>query len=167
MRFASLPTRALLLSVAAFCVGCGEDNTPKTEQASVSGSVTVDGTPITLDSTVTFISENEGANAGGMIDALGNYNIKAGVPKIGIPVGRYKVMIRPPTPVTQTAAVGSDDYKKMMAQPVGAKAAGKGADAGKEIPMEFQSLSTTPIVLELQPGPNKLDFDLAKLSKKK
>ena len=151
--------------------GCGEKG-PTTQQATVSGSVTIDGKPIELDSTVTFFSDNEGANAGGVIDSMGNYNIKAGDPRIGIPVGRYKVSIRPPSPVTSTmgnVTAESPDYMKMMGKPATpARANSKGtAVAASKIPEEFQALGTTPIVLELQPGPNKLDFELTKLAKKK
>lgn len=156
--------------------GCGEKG-PTTPQATVSGSVTIDGKPIEVDSTVTFFSENEGANAGGVIDSMGNYNIKAGDPRIGIPVGLYKVSIRPPSPVTSTMGSASaeggssaetPDYMKMMGKPATpARANAKGAAAASKIPDEFQTLGTTPIVLELQSGPNKLDFDLAKLAKSK
>lgn len=148
--------------------GCGEKG-PTTQQATVNGSVTFDGKPIELDSTVTFFSENEGANAGGVIDSMGNYNIKAGDARIGIPVGRYKVSIRPPSPVTTTmgsVSTDSQEYMKMMGKPA-APVRATAKSAASKIPEEFQSLGSTPIVLELQPGPNKLDFDLSKLSKKK
>lgn len=151
--------------------GCGESG-PTTQQAVVSGAVTIDGKPVPMDSTITFFSDSEGANAGGVIDSIGNYNVKAGDPKIGIPIGRYKVSIRPPSPVTTTmgaVATDSSEYMKAMGKPVApvrTQAKGTGASASA-IPEEFQSLGATPIVIELQPGPNKLDFDLAKLAKKK
>lgn len=152
--------------------GCGEPG-PTTQQATVSGAVTIDGKPVAMDSTITFFSDSEGANAGGVIDSIGNYNVKAGDPKIGIPIGRYKVSIRPPSPVTTTmgaVATDSADYMKAMGKPVApvrTPAKGGAAGSASPIPEEFQSLGSTPIVIELQPGPNKLDFDLAKLAKKK
>lgn len=168
-RLVSASTWAIGLA-AIVLSGCGEKG-PTTQQATVNGSVTIDGKPIELDSTVTFFSENEGANAGGVIDSMGNYNIKAGDPRIGIPVGRYKVSIRPPSPVTSTmgsVTADSSDYMKMMGKPsTPARVNSKAAAAASKIPEEFQALGTTPIVLELQPGPNKLDFELTKLAKKK
>jgi len=162
-----------LLVLTVLVMGCGEKG-PTTEQATVSGAITIDGTPIEMDSSVTFFSENEGANAGGKIDSIGNYNLKAGDPKIGIPVGRYKVTIRPAAASIVTDTMGnvvgadSDQYKKMMGMPATVSKPKAGAKSNtSKIPEEFQNQATTTIIIELTAGPNKLDFDLAKLSKKK
>jgi len=162
-----------LLVVAGLLAGCGESG-PTTTQATVSGTVSIDGTPVEMDSAVTFFSENEGANAGGKVDSIGNYNLKAGDPKIGIPVGRYKVTVRPAAASIMTDTMGnvvgadSDQYKKMMGAPAAVARPKAGAKSNtSKIPEEFQNQNTTTIVIESSPGPNKLDFDLGKLSKKK
>lgn len=154
---------ALLTLVAVVATsGCGGgtdpyQQTPEGERAKVSGAVSYDGKPIPLDSNVIFYNKEKAATAAGKVDTLGNYTLSPSVEKVGIPVGRYQVMIRPPE--APAAEVGSEDYKKaMMGQ-------AKKVAMPKEIPEKFHALETSGIVLEVKAGENKFDFDLAKLSK--
>ena len=133
------------------------------EQASVSGTVTYDGAPITVDSSIVFSCLDPAVTAAGEIDSLGNYTLRPANPEVGIPVGRYRVMIRPPSPPSVVPAMGSPEYQRMMTQ--GGMAATETA-APKDIPAKFMSFDSSGLVLELKPGPNDFDFDLAKLNKK-
>jgi hypothetical protein len=141
---------------------CSEESAgPTGEQASVSGKVTFDGTPVTVNSSVVFNSLDPAVTAAGEIDSQGNYTLRAANPEVGIPVGRYRVMIRPPTPAPVTDAVDTAEYQKMMQ--TGGSATPPQVEAPKDIPAKFSSFDSSGIVLELKPGPNTFDFDLAKL----
>jgi hypothetical protein len=147
---------ALLLS------GCGEDTAaPTTEQAEVTGKVTFEGKPVPVDTSVLFSCQDLAANAAGQVDSLGNYTLRAADPAVGIPVGRYKVIIRPASSASAAPAMGTPEYEQLMQQGGNMEV----PPSPKEIPAEFMSPETTPIVLELKAGPQTYDFDLAELSK--
>jgi len=153
----------LLLAGACICsAGCGEGEKkpdPST-QATVSGSVLKDGKPIAVDSVVTFFCDASSATAGGKIDALGKFSLTSADPKNGIPAGRYKVSVRPPVKAVAVNSSGDDYKKKMMSggeQPAPVQ-------NSSEIPTEFQSLESTKLLLEVKPGANTFDIDLAKLN---
>ncbi len=149
-----------MLLVTVLASGCSEDSAePTGEQATVTGKVTYDGTPVTLDSSVVFSCLDPAVTAAGEIDSLGNYTLRPANPDVGIPIGRYRVMIRPPAP--PPVQMGSEEYKQIMQQGANAEAA-RTPTAG-DIPEKFTSFDTSGIVLELKPGPNTFDFDLAKL----
>jgi len=149
---------AAVLPVACNKGGPAQPSTPAAERAQVSGSVTYDGKPVPLDSSVTFYCKAKDATASGKVDTLGHYSLSPAVESKGIPAGRYEVMIRPPE--AEAPPVGSEQYTKIMMS-------GKGTAPPevKEIPKQFHTLATSGIVLEVKPGPNTFDFDLAKLAK--
>lgn len=79
-------------------VGCGSGSGPALDpstQATISGTVTIDGTPIPVDSVVHFESADTGTTATGKIDALGNFSAVVPDPKKGLVAGRYRVMVAP------------------------------------------------------------------------
>jgi len=144
--------------------GCGESAPAKEAQAEVSGSITFQDSPVTLDSSIVFYCQEKTATAAGKVDSLGKYQLTAGNPNLGIPVGRYQVMIRPPAPVAASTDPNSEEYKKMMMSTGGAATKVK-QEGTKDIPAQFQSFDTSGIVLELKAGPNTFDFALDKLAK--
>jgi hypothetical protein len=148
-----------LLGVAVFASGCGGDgrSTPKGPQATISGSVTNNGKPITRESNVVFYCPEASATAAGKIDALGKFNLKAADSAIGLPAGRYQVMVRPPE--EPPAQVGTDAYQKMMMSGGTTTKVEKASD----IPTKFQAFDTSELVLEVKAGENNFDLDLAKL----
>ena len=160
--------------LALLLLGCtsGGDAAPKTTQASVAGTMTFDGKPIPLDSSVIFKSDLEGATAAGLVDSLGSFTLKAALPTVGLPIGRYKVIVLPPNPISPTAPVqtgNNDAYMKAMTSgpPKKSEKTKPKTDSILEIPDEFRVLDSTPLIIELKPGENKLNFDLAKLRTKK
>ena len=156
-----LLARVWLGGALIFAAGCGnsEKRPDPGTQATVTGSTMLkDGKPLAVDSVVTFYCDAASATAGGKIDALGKFSLTAADARNGIPAGRYKVMVRPPEKAA--APVGSDDYKKMMM--AGAQTAAPKTDG--EIPVEFQSLDSTKLSLEVKSGANNFDIDLAKLN---
>lgn len=146
---------ALLLTISLAGCGGGGAEKPKDAQSKVSGKVLFDGKPITLDSAVVFYCKDKGATASGKVDSLGSYSLTGSIPSIGIPVGRYQVMIQPPSP--PPPVVGTEEYKAVMM--------GKGPKkvAPKDVPEKFHSLESSKIVLEVKEGENTFDFDLSKL----
>lgn len=149
-----------LLCVVSLC-GCPKGaSTPTTPQASVGGSVTYDGTPVTLDANVVFYCKDSNATASGQVDSLGKYSLVASDKKVGIPAGRYQVGISPPVKVSPQA-VDSPEYKAMML------GQSKPAPPPKDLPVKFHSYMQSGIILEVKAGENTFDFDLAKLEKAK
>lgn len=158
----------LAIGLAAVIVfgGCGSGGAKvdTSTQATISGSVTNDGKPVTPESSVVFFCADLSATAAGSLDVLGKFSLRAADPRIGIPAGRYKVMVRPPEPPSVTIT-DQEAYKKMM---MGGPPAGnvepKAANRAPDIPEKFQSLDSSGITLEIKPGPNTIDLDLAKLA---
>lgn len=152
---------AILFGLVALCSvsGCGKsDPAPTTPQATVSGSVTYDGVPVTLDANVIFFCADAGATAAGKVDSLGKYALTPAQKKLGIPAGRYQVGISPPAkpipPVGDTP-----EYKEFMLS------GSKTPPVPKDLPAKFHSYTQSGIVLEVKAGENTFDFDLAKLEK--
>ena len=141
--------------------GCGKsDPAPTTPQATVSGSVTYDGAPVTLDANVIFFCPEAGATAAGKVDSLGKYALTPAQKKIGIPAGRYQVGISPP--VAPPPPPGdTPEYKEFMLS------GSKPKPVPKDLPAKFHTYSQSGIVLEVKAGDNTFDFDLAKLEKAK
>ena len=151
------------LSVVATCMGCGEAGPKKdpSEQATISGSVKFDGTPIPVDSGIYFSSKETNTTAGGKVDALGNFTVQAADPTKGLKKGRYHITVRPPGPPPMDATASNDAYaKKMMG---GAKSMPKAAEESPLIPKAFMSVETTKLVLEVKPGKNEFPIDLANI----
>jgi hypothetical protein len=168
-RFVNLDTRhwmtlvlACALAGSAGCGGsAGQPPVDPKKQATISGSVTVDGKPIPVDSVIYFESAETGTSATGKIDALGNFAAKPPDPNIGLEAGRYRVIIRPPgKPAVQTT---DPNYNQFMKGGGATKPAPLAAEDTSVIPKPFQSRETTKLILEVQPGPNKFDIDLAKI----
>ena len=144
-----------LLLLASF--GCAKDDSPTDPQASVTGSVTYDGSPVPLDSLVVFYSIDKAVTGAGKVDSLGKYSLTAAQKSVGLPIGRYQVMIRPPEPPAPQP--GTPEYQDAMTGKT------KPAPPPKEIPVRFHTLQDSKIVRELKVGPNTFDFDLAKIEK--
>ena len=160
MRFYLL---SVTCSLVLFSAGCGGPTGPVDPQAQVSGSVTNDGKPVALGSLVVFFNSEKGLTLTGTLDSLGKYSLTAADPKVGVPVGRYEVAVKPPVaPVME--ATQSDDYKKMMQGGGGPDtiASSKPATAS-DIPEKFNDPKTSGLVFEVKSGPNTFDFDLSKL----
>jgi hypothetical protein len=159
-------TRQLTLAGAFALIGViggcsGGSSGPRLDpgkQATITGSVTFNGQPLPLDSSVYFSSKDTGTTAAGKLDALGNFSATAPDPKQGLSAGRYHIMVRPPTPPPVTA--NDPRYKDVMTG--GAKPSIASSDSAL-IPKQFFSLETTKLVLEVKPGPNTFNIDLAKI----
>lgn len=151
---ANLLTWSLMITT----VGCGEPEAKPTDpQAQISGTVTNKGANVTPDTTVVFYCKDKNATAAGLVDSLGKYTLRSGVSSIGIPAGRYQVMIRAPEP--PAPAIGTKEYEDFMS----GKA--KRPESAKDVPPQFGAFDTSGITLEVKAGENTFDFDLDKLLK--
>ncbi len=157
--------RFVLFSVCiclfGFINGCGGPTGPVGAQSQVSGKVTNDGKPVTVNSQVIFFNKDKGLTLVGTLDSLGNYSLVAGDPKLGVPAGRYEVAIAPPVAPIVEASQASAEYQKMMMS--GGAADPPKAAASADIPEKFLDPKTSGLVFEVKEGPNTYDFDLSKL----
>ncbi len=156
-RSATVPLANLLLwSLMIAATGCGEKEAKPTDpQAHISGTVTNNGANVTPDTSVVFYCKDKNAMAAGLVDSLGKFTLRPGVGSIGIPEGRYQVMIHAPEP--PAPALGTKEYEDFMS----GKA--KRPEPPKDVPAQFGSFDTSGITLEVKTGENKFDFELDKL----
>ena len=154
-RFANVLFLAFTISAA----GCGGEREakPTDPQASVSGTITNNGANVTSDSSVVFFCKEKNAMAAGQVDSLGKFTLRPGVGSIGIPAGRYQVMVRAPEP--PAPQIGTKEYQDILT----GKA--KRPEPAKDVPDKFGAFDTSGIYVEVKTGENNFDFDLAKLSK--
>ena len=152
----------LTLLCAGILCGCGGAPAVKlpdpAQQATISGKVTLDGTkPAPVNASVVFSCTEKGAIVSGKVDALGSYTIQAAQKSIGIPAGKYQVMIRPPE--EPPVKMDSEEYKKRMMS-----GGAKKEEPKSDIPAKFHSFDTSKIELDIKPGANpNVDLDLSKL----
>ena len=149
-----------LLILTCLIQGCGGGPTgPVGPQSQVSGTVTNNGKPVTLNSQIVFYNSEKGLTLTGTLDSLGKYSLTPADPKVGVPAGRYEVCIKPPVvPVIQMDP-SSPEYAKMMQSGESVTPATTATD----IPEKFSDAKTSGLVFEVKEGPNTYDFDLAKL----
>lgn len=157
-RFRSQAAQRCLWLLLIVIVGCSEREVKPTDpQSSVTGSVTNNGANVTPQTSVVFFCKEKDATAYGLVDSLGKFSLKASVGSIGIPAGRYQVMVRgpdPPAPIPNTK-----EYEEIMSGKT------KRPEPAKDVPAVFGAFNTSGIAVEVKVGENHFDFDLAKLLK--
>ena len=159
-RFAGTPFASVLfLAFTIAAAGCGAEREakPTDPQASVSGTVTYNGENVTPDSSIVFFCTVKNATAAGQVDSLGKFSLKPGVSSIGIPAGRYQVMVRAPDP--PAPALGTKEYEGFMSGKT------KRPEPAKDVPAVLGAFDTSGVSVEVKVGENNFDFDLAKLVK--
>lgn len=149
----------LLFAFSIMAAGCGEgeEAKPTDPQASVSGTITNNGENVTPDTRVVFFCKEKNATAAGLVDSLGKFALTPGVSSIGIPAGRYQVMVRPPDP--PAPEIGTKEYEDFMSGKL------KRPEPANDVPPQFGAFDTSGISVEVKTGDNNFDFDLAKLLK--
>jgi hypothetical protein len=128
----------LLLSIAAWSVGCGGPF-----DASLSGTVTIDGTPLPTGTVALKPMGDSGASASASIDSSGSFTAMTGR-EYGLPSGDYAVTVvafeRP------TALYGKD---------------GGPPPPGKRLSPEwYGSADTSGLTITVEPGSNTHNFEL-------
>ncbi len=165
----SLNRRHSLLKLAVTCslaislsVGCGAKAPPKpkTEQASIGGTVKNGDKTVPVNTEVVFENSKEGLTIAAKTDSSGKFQLSATDPRIGIPVGRYKVAVRPPTAVVAPVQPGSADYQKLMQS--GGQAAPPPVAGSELIPDKFHKHDSSGLEFEAKVGQNDFAIDLSK-----
>ena len=130
--------RAAWLGLVA-AAGCG--GLP----ASVSGTVTLDGAPLTTG-LVTFLPTGPGAAAYGTIDATGRYSIRTGS-KGGLAPGEYVVTVAANAPIPAApTTVGGTKYAEPIMPLV--------------TPLKYIKQDRTPLRATVTAGRQTIDFEL-------
>jgi hypothetical protein len=119
--------RMIVLMVAVCLVGCGR---PEVELGSVTGTVTLDGKPLS-NAFVQFVPSRGGRAAGGATDETGHYELDYSAQDKGALVGTAKVLISTGDP---------ESGRKEM------------------VPPRYNR--NTDLTAEVGPGANVLDFEL-------
>lgn len=148
-----------LIAFVFLCIpGCGSKGDGYSGQrGQVSGTVTIDGKPLTAGCQIIFISSTGGYTAAGPIGENGAYTLNY-VGGGGLPAGEYQIQFTAPIVVSTTAAA-VDPTKMASGMKMGAKM--KAVDEGP-VPTKYQSTNTSKMFFTVKDGENKADFELKK-----
>lgn len=125
------------LLVLMFITGCGG-----TYDSSVSGTVTLDGEPVS-SATIAFFPATQGPSAYARSDDAGNYQLRVGQ-EIGLPSGDYQVTV-----VASEAAVVPPDWSGPP-------------PPGKLItPAKYGRKQDSGLRFTVNPGKNEIDLELS------
>ena len=129
---------SIRLAFPLFCgfvlaTGCAQKPKGMPDLAPVTGTVTMDGQPVT-NATISFASESGGQVSFGGIDASGKYELRYSGPHKGAMIGPNTVSIS-----TRTDNPVGPDWKD-------------------PIPAKYNK--KTELKADVKPGPNTIDFDL-------
>lgn len=165
---ATLSTRRRFFSlcslVLAILAGCSSESGDgfKGERGQVSGTVTLDGTPLKQGCQVLFIAKVGGYTGAGVVEDGGKYSLryKYGA---GVPVGEYLVQLSAPfEPEPMTEKVDP----VQMASKLHLTNKNK-PTAESPFPVEYASTSTSGLMFKVQPNQNTIDIKLEKKEAKK
>lgn len=141
-----------LLSTLAGCGGGG--STAPANRVSVSGTITMDGMPLTF-AAVSFLPETSKAGSGGFgsTDESGKYTLKWHGTDEGVPPGKYKVVL---------SRMSQKDGSPI---PMGQSAADVGAV--ESLPPRYTDPNVSELVGEVTTADKPIDFMLVGAKKKK
>lgn len=130
----SLVVATVLL--AATFAGCGGD---RASSAKAAGKVTHQGQPVTVGE-IHFVQPESGDAGSAPLDPTGAYSLKA-----GIPPGKYRVFVVPPSSLTQPPVPGESVAQELYFP---------------NIPVKCRSEVSSGLTAEIKAGSNTFDFDL-------
>ncbi len=122
--------RCLLFTLLLSLIGCGGGDAP--ELGSVSGTVTLDGSPLE-EATVEFHPVDGGRSSSAITDEEGHYTLQFAPKRDGALIGKHQVKIT-------TSIVGDDNVVK------------------ERVPTKYNTETT--LEKEVVAGENEIDFDL-------
>lgn len=138
--------RCTALLLVILVTGCAEPGLDLGEFGTVSGRVTHRDSPLEKG-LVTFNCPASGQVATARIQPDGTYVMKLGE-REGLPLGEYKISIRPPLARSQEHLRRANVPKP------------EGDDPDYEIPQKFRFETSSGLVRTVASGDNKFDFDL-------
>ena len=133
---------SLLLSLG--CVGCAEKGIDLGPFGDVSGRVTLDGAALS-EGLITFHCPASGQVAVGSIQPDGTYEMYLGQRK-GLPVGQYKVAVKPPLPKRPTQTPGTAPSRNVNRQ--------------SNIPEKYRFETSSGLTASVVEGDNQFEFDM-------
>lgn len=144
-----------LLGVVPFLLlsGCMGDSSTNHAGATVTGTVTLDGSPV-KGATVTFRPEAAGGSgAFGMTDAEGKYTLNTSSALQGVKPGQYKIS------VTKLEAVTSDQPSED--DPAYGGAPVREAAPKNLLPAKYSKVNSSELTADIQPGDNEVPLQLS------
>ncbi len=145
MRFGTL---AALVCCSLVLVGCGGGAGKAKPTGSVTGKVTLNGTPL-ANGTVVFFAAKAGDTAAGVLKSDGSYSLMY-MKGFSVPAGDYRVAVTPGTPDTT-----APDPTDLM------KAPEKYEVKPSDIPEKFRNPDTSGLIAVVKEGSNNnTNFDL-------
>lgn len=121
-------------------VGCSSGKKDVGPTGDVSGTVTMDGKPLTTG-TVVFTNYETGSTGAGTLDDAGKFTLKN-----PLAVGKYKISFEPPAASQPEDATAIKDARK----------------AAESIPLGYQSATSSGENREVKEGENSFEFKLRK-----
>lgn len=153
----------LLVGLVCFA-GCGSDDGHR----KVTGTVTMDGTPVDGASLMFYAQDSTGEGGGGKTDASGKYSITApSATKGGLFPGTYKVTIAKYADVVdedqQAYESGEITYDELQERKAAKGTYVKAEAAELLTPAQYSNTNATPLTVTVTDDPkqNVFDFDLS------
>ena len=146
MNFHCMPLLLVFTVLLVATFGCGNKD-PRNRQ-SVSGSVSLDGTPLDKGS-VEFSSQGQGGTSSGALIKKGQYAIETSK---GLPPGKYIVRL--------FSTSNSSSPGQVPAGPPGPPPARSSAGQAKQLIPPQYNVRSTQVVEVVGDGPNVFDFDV-------
>ena len=146
--------------LAAGCGGGASGDGFTGDRGQVSGTITLDGQPLTKGCQVLFMADKGGYTATGVVGDGGRYTlIYAGGD--GLPVGDYKVQVACAGGRRVGAETAAVDPTKMASQMKLEPGAQKADDTGP-VPSKYQSTNSSGLRFKVEANQNTADFKLEK-----
>jgi len=141
----------LTILFGALALGCGESEPPLPELAPVTGTVTLDGKPLS-DATIVFMPvAPDGSTPGGLTNEAGVYELKTASGSqngVGAPAGEYKVMINRYVDSKGAVVKATPDQGPM------------GLGGMESLPQKYSNPGMTTLTATVPKEGGKVDFEL-------
>jgi hypothetical protein len=140
--------RFIPLIFVATLLGCGGDSYGPTGK--VTGKLTIDGKKLPGGHAVSFMQMEKGFLAFGITDDEGKFEIKSWN-NGNMPIGKYKVMIAPPS---------GGDVTNLSADELFDKPELSSPKSRVQFPSRYRETTTSGLEYEITQGENRFDIDL-------
>lgn len=138
-------------------VGCGKGDGYTGPRGRVSGTLTLDGTPLPSGCSVLFIEDKTGYLATGIVGDGGTYTLLFGKGR-DLPVGNYKVQLSPP--LSGATEQSTDPVVQAARMKLGPKSASTLA-VSLPFPKRYLSTANSGLTFTVASGQNTADLPLS------
>jgi hypothetical protein len=164
--FDSLTNKILIFSTALFLTaslpGCGGglDDAYTGPTGTVTGTVKLDGNPVSTACNISFLNLEKGYNASARTGTDGSYELKFKDGTANVPVGKYNVTVLSDSSGAAQLSPAEAMEQSMAQQEKGAADAVVGGANGP-IPQKYSSPTTSGLSFEVKEGDNSIDIPLS------